>query len=102
MPTINVSVDVNVDEVLDDIDTKDLVRELRSRARDEGESLVAELTNGLSAWDAEKLREAVKNDDGRRVIDLLAPMMFPNRHGPTVDKFAKLARDPATGRPVIQ
>lgn len=101
MPTIRVNVDVDVGDVLDEVETKDLVRELRSRARDEGESLVAELTHGLSAWDAEKLREAVKNDDGRRVIDLLAPLMFPARL-PTPDAFSKLARDPATGRPVIQ
>ena len=103
MPTINVNVDVDVDVVLEDIDTKHLVRELRSRAKETGEaSLLDEVNQRLSAWDIEKLREAVKNDDGHRVIDILAPVMFPDRSGPKADKFAKLPRDPATGRPVIQ
>lgn len=103
MPSIRVNVDVDIEDVLEEADTKDLINELHRRNKADGDRFVRnELSRGLSAWDVEELKAAVLADDGRRVVDILAPVLLPSRTGPSVEQFAKLARDPATGRPVIQ
>lgn len=101
-----VSVDVQIDEILPDIDTSDLIAELKSRSKtneaaNEALRSLHRMT-GLSAWDWEKLVEAVKDDDGHRAIDLLQPILIRPTKFATPEALSALARDPVNGRPVIQ
>lgn len=104
--TIPVTVDVEIHEVLDEVDTEDLVAELKSRSKtseaaDAALRDMARMT-GLSAWDWEKLLEAVRTDDGHRAIDLLRPILTNPTRLATPEALSALARDPVNGRPVIQ
>ena len=80
MGYVTVSVDVDVDYVIDEIDTDFLVKELRARAK-RGDAKATSALGGevsilsLNDWDSESLRCAVMTDDGRRVVDLLRPVI---------------------------
>ena len=78
--TVDAEVEIDVDEILGDIETADLIEEL-ARRKDKpakgsfgpegGEPLALK----LGSWDADSLREAVRQNDARRVIDLLKEAM---------------------------
>jgi len=90
-----ISVDVDVDDVLEEIDTRALVAEVNRRGTDALAAL------GLTENDVERLKQAVKADDGRRAVDILRPLFFK----PDLEKlrahFDALPRDIATRRPLI-
>lgn len=72
---VSTYVDIDVDEVLEEISTDDLRDELerregKSRGPD-GPAGGSDLNLRLQSWEADKLRDAVRNDDGRRAVDLL-------------------------------
>lgn len=73
---LDVYADVDLGEVLDEISTEDLKAELEARERPrsysaDGPSGGRDLNLRLLSWEADKLRDAVRTDDGRRAIDLL-------------------------------
>lgn len=101
-----VLVDVEVNEVLEEIETQDLLDELKERGKHDDEANIAmcrlHAMTGLSAWDWENLVQAVKEDDGRRALDLLRPIVINPTRLATPEALSALARDPVNGRPVIQ
>jgi hypothetical protein len=75
--SIEVTAYVEVDDVLDDLSTDDLIQEIQRRAG-KGDLDAAKFGGasvlGLGPWDTESLICAIQNDDGRRVVDLLRPV----------------------------
>jgi len=78
--TVDAEVEIDVDDILSDIETSVLAEELKRRqdkpakganGPDGGE----ELRISLGSWDADSLREAVRQEDARRALDLLKVAM---------------------------
>ena len=84
------SVEVDLDDVLEQIDAKDLIAEIDERAStgcpdilsaleewaeeygdDDAEGDPEPAFQRMSDWDLDDLRKAVREDDGRRAVDLL-------------------------------
>lgn len=73
---VDTYVDVDLGEVLEELETEDLREELgrreaRTKRGAEGPSGGTEINLKLASWDADKLRDAIRTDDGRRAIDIL-------------------------------
>lgn len=90
---IETTVTVYVDDVLDDISTEDLIAELSARKK-QGQHNDAD--------DLEDIRHALMGGRMQEALVLLERIMFPRGNPAGALTLAKTARDPATGRPVIQ
>lgn len=78
--SVDAEVEIDVADIISDIETDVLVEELTRRKTstpkgasgpEGGEPLALK----LGSWDADSLREAVRQNDARRVIDLLKEAM---------------------------
>lgn len=58
-----------ITDVLDAFDDDFIEEEAEKRG------IFGDAFENLSSWDAEKLRGAILNDDGRRVVDLMRPLV---------------------------
>lgn len=94
----HISIDVPVDEVLDELSDDDLLEEVKRRKASLLKSKLEELR--LDDWKA--LRAAVADNDAAAVLEIVAPLVEPDHAATRLAQYAKLQRDPTTGRPVIQ
>ena len=75
--TKRIEVEVDVGDIIDEMDTDDLIKEIEARASG-GDKEAQAFVGGsgptigrLGPWDSESLLDAVRRDDGRRAVDLL-------------------------------
>ena len=101
---ITVEVDVDARDVLPEVSREDLVRELKSRGVSVREALGVDEVEAFTA----RIKGAIRYGAATEALDLLADIL----HALTAEKqeaalrakyeAAKKARDPITGRPVLQ
>ena len=98
-----VTVDIDPSEVIDEIDTDDLIDELKARAKRGRDALASSYVSQLgSANDEDRIREMVDAGAAQELLCFMSRLLEPKVGERLAAAYAKLPRDPATGRPVIQ
>lgn len=105
MSRVRAYVEVDVEDLIEEVDTDDLVSELKSR-RDFESKLAADpalqkVLGLLTSWDLERLSAAVIASDGAKTLDILRPLFCPTHHAPTREAYDALPRDIVTRRPLV-
>ena len=101
MPYINVDIDAS--EVLPELDTDDLVKELRKRSKKGDEVAVSALSElDVAERDARHIRDLVQEGAAHELLCFFDRLFYAKDAERLSAAYRNLPRDPDSGRPVIQ
>ena len=104
MTSVRISVDI--DDIIDEIDTDDLVEELKARASYDKKAAAVvgvPVVEGIDKEDLRLARLALADGDAEAFMRLVGPTLRDaDSDQRAAAVYAKLERDAVTGRPVIQ